>query len=107
VRGGAAGWLLEALGGRFVLLTVGEAAREVPSAGLARVHVALDGESAREGDLADGGDVAARYGHDRVYLVRPDQHVAARFTAEEARGGEAVPAALARALPGRVKEAAE
>ncbi|WP_108659028.1 FAD-dependent oxidoreductase [Acuticoccus kandeliae] len=81
---GAQGWLLDHLGGRFMLLTIGEGARAMALPRLARLHVALEGEAAAPGDLVDRGFVAARYGRDVAYLVRPDQHVVARFGADEA-----------------------
>lgn len=102
--GGEPAWLLERLGGRFILLTVGEGARGLSARGVDRLHVALPGETAEAGDLVDSGDVAARYGRGVAYLVRPDQHVAARFGAGEAAR---IPAALARAFPPAVKAAAE
>ena len=68
-------WLMSQLGGRFVCLVTGSA--EAPDAlpdGVDLVRVGRGGF----GD-ADG-KVQARYG-DGVYLVRPDQHVTARWIA--------------------------
>jgi 3-(3-hydroxy-phenyl)propionate hydroxylase len=74
------GWLLGRLGGRFALLSIGQPAPEVP--GLAAV-------------AADPGpELAARYLGQAArahYLVRPDQHVAARWVDPD-------PPAIARAL---------
>lgn len=58
------GWLLDTLGNRFALLAIGEAA--VPECGLPVVH-------------ATSAEARARYGDATVSLIRPDQHVAARF----------------------------
>ena len=63
------GWLLHALGGSFCLLSVG-GARPPAVAGLAQVH-------------AVGDEAVLRYGDGNVYLIRPDQHVAARFVEPE------------------------
>jgi len=86
-KDGRPGWLLNELGGDFVLLTVGDA---VPPkmAGLRNVHVGHGGIGDSE------GMVAKRYGTERAYLIRPDQHVAAVF---ERVDPEAITAALARA----------
>jgi 3-(3-hydroxy-phenyl)propionate hydroxylase len=82
---GQRSYLLEHLGGTFKLLALG--AVEVPD-GLEVVRVG-------PGGLADAdGLVEARYGSDLVYLVRPDQHVAARF---ERPTAAALAAALSRA----------
>jgi len=84
-----ASYLLDHLGGQFRLLVVGDAALPPLPAGLEVVRVAA------AGPLVDAeGLVAARYGAAVAYLVRPDQHVAARFAAPTAA---AVAAALARA----------
>jgi 3-(3-hydroxy-phenyl)propionate hydroxylase len=58
------GWLLNRLGGRFHLLATG-AARPPGGTGLDCV-------------IASGATARERYG-DALYLVRPDQHIAARF----------------------------
>ncbi len=80
VGNGADGWLLDRLGGRFSVLTVTDdpsAARGVPN-DLDQTVVATAGP-VPTGCLADPqGLVAARYGTGWHYLVRPDQHVAAR-----------------------------
>ncbi len=77
------GWLLDHLGGDFVLLGVGAAPPE--AGGLRRVSVGAPG-----GIPDSAGKVAARYGRG-VYLIRPDQHVAARWA-------EATPARIEAAL---------
>lgn len=95
VRGGhRRGWLLEHLGGRFVLLTVGEGARTMTGEGLTHIHVTLPGEVRANSDLSGGAEVAERLGRDVAYLVRPDQHIAARLV--PARGCD-LPGAFRRA----------
>ena len=71
---GQADWLTRQLGGKFCLLIIGD--QQPNLAGLNNdihvIHVGHDG-------LADcEGKVEARYGQG-VYLIRPDQHVAARW----------------------------
>jgi 3-(3-hydroxy-phenyl)propionate hydroxylase len=106
---GRPGWLLEHLGGDFVLLVLAETPTEVPDrAALARLRpgvrpciVSRDGpRNADDAILSDpDGLVHARYGGPgAVYLVRPDQHVAARFRGFEAA---AIERALLRASGGR------
>ena len=71
---GRDGWLLDHLGGDFVALGIGDLP-PTPVGVRRRVVGAA-------GDVGDPqGLVAARYGAVRgvVYLIRPDQHVAARF----------------------------
>jgi 3-(3-hydroxy-phenyl)propionate hydroxylase len=71
---GRDGWLLDHLGGSFVALGF-ETLPPTPS-GIRRLTVGASG------DLVDAhGLLAARYGGAPgvVYLIRPDQHVAARF----------------------------
>jgi 3-(3-hydroxy-phenyl)propionate hydroxylase len=73
-RHGRDGWLLDHLGGDFVALGFGDLP-PTPD-GVRRLSVGA------AGDLGDPhGLVAARYGGTPgvVYLIRPDQHVAARF----------------------------
>lgn len=84
------GWLLDRLGGRFQLLTVDADAPDRLDVGgieVERVAVSAAGnETLRErylGDAASG-----------VYLLRPDQHVAARWTSFDET---AVRAAVAKA----------
>lgn len=90
-KDGRPGWLLNELGGGFVLLSIGDA---VPPrmAGLRNVHVGHGGIGDKE------GMVAKRYGTARAYLIRPDQHVAAVFERIEP---QAIGAALARATATR------
>jgi 3-(3-hydroxy-phenyl)propionate hydroxylase len=75
------GWLLNRLGGSFQLLAIGDA--KVPDMpGLALLRA--------------GGELAqSRYGNGATYLIRPDQHVAARFQDPSA---EEIIAARDRAL---------
>ena len=78
------GFLLGRLGGAFKLLAVGDV--DPPACGL---------EIVGKGGLVDAnGLVAERLGRDIVYLVRPDQHIAARFSDPRA---DEIAAALARA----------
>ena len=86
--GDEACWLLERLGGRFALLAMGDVAVP-PDTGLPILGVGPNG-------LADpDGIAAARYGTGLLYLIRPDQHVAARFAVPTR---EAIAASHARAL---------
>ncbi|GAB5508120.1 MAG: FAD-dependent oxidoreductase [Rhizobiaceae bacterium] len=91
------GWLLGHCGGSFAVMAIDA---EIPS-GLPDdlTCIAVTGEPARRAN--DGsvlfdveGLVARRYGAGNVYLLRPDQHVAARF--REPSAGDLV-AALERA----------
>jgi 3-(3-hydroxy-phenyl)propionate hydroxylase len=92
---GRTGWLLEHLGGEFTLLALAEGPADVPDRGtLDRFAptpklciVSRNGTGgSRSGALHDrDGLVHARYGGPgAVYLIRPDQHVAARFRAFDA-----------------------
>ncbi|MEJ1156962.1 FAD-dependent oxidoreductase [Prosthecomicrobium sp. N25] len=87
------GWLLDRLGGRFQLVTIdAEAPARLEIAGIAVERLALSAADDPAGHLA------ARYlglAHSAVYLMRPDQHVAARWETYEAG---AVAAALHRAI---------
>jgi 3-(3-hydroxy-phenyl)propionate hydroxylase len=89
VRGG---WLLDRLGDRFVLLTIdADAPDTLDCGGIAVERLALsaaDDPSGAFGERYLGGARSA------VYLIRPDQHVAARWIAYDAA---AVAAAVARA----------
>jgi 3-(3-hydroxy-phenyl)propionate hydroxylase len=71
--GGKRGYLLDHLGRGFVLLVVGpQAMPALPGIDLLRIDAT--------GDLRDvDGHIARRYGTGTAYLIRPDQHVAARF----------------------------
>jgi 3-(3-hydroxy-phenyl)propionate hydroxylase len=101
---GGAGWLLEQLRGGPMVLALGRPI-EVPK-GVAQL-VVVEGDEGRAD--ADGvvrigdveGLVARRYGplDGRAYVLRPDQHVAARFLAPTQAG---IGAALDRAY-GRVE----
>ena len=74
-RAGTADYLLRHLGHDFVLLVLGEGAFSAPP-GVRIVHIGAGEE------MSDGmGLIADRYGWNCAYLVRPDQHIAARFSA--------------------------
>ena len=92
---GGDGWLLDHLGGAFKLLSIGRpvATRE----DLAQVVVADSPIEGVETITDSNGMLAERYGQaaGMAYLIRPDQHVAARFAAPEP---DAISTALARAM---------
>jgi 3-(3-hydroxy-phenyl)propionate hydroxylase len=94
VGSGKGGWLLNHVGGRFTMLAVEAELPETPE-GVERIVVTRD--PARRGATGDTvlldteGLAAARYGAGTVYLVRPDQHIAARFR-------HAAPAKIAAAM---------
>jgi 3-(3-hydroxy-phenyl)propionate hydroxylase len=100
---GRPGWLLEHLGGAFTVLHFGsDDAAPVDLRGLGNLRPALRlvhvnghaGATAAGGILGDPEGLArARYGGAPgvTYLIRPDQHVAARFSRYD-------PAAVGRAL---------
>ena len=86
-------YLLERLGGGFTLMTIdAEAPASVEENGIVATRLALDTASDPDGVLRARylGDASAA-----VYLIRPDQHVAARWPAFD---DNAVRAALRRAL---------
>ena len=86
------GWLLDRLGGRFQLLTIdAEAPERIEANGIAAERVGVSVNDDPSGALADRWLGNAWSG---VYLLRPDQHVAARWTTFDAA---AVEAAVARA----------
>ncbi|EKF17611.1 FAD-dependent oxidoreductase [Nitratireductor pacificus] len=93
------GWLLDHAGGGFVLLAVDCD----PPIGLpAGLHVVEVSGAARESGVGGvtrltdvDGTVAARYGRGRLYLVRPDQHIAAVFEHPDAHD---IAAAMTRAM---------
>ena len=90
---GRPGWLLNHLGDGFVLLAFGDAPADDVAIGGVAARVLRVGR-----DLADArGLLAERYDArpGTVYLIRPDQHVAARWRAFDAAR---VQAALARAI---------
>ncbi len=84
---GAMTWLLQHLGGKFKLL-VGARAFAPEVAGLEVLRIGDDFIDAN-------GQFSTRYGQGLVYLIRPDQHVAARFKAPTAAD---ILAAWARAM---------
>jgi 3-(3-hydroxy-phenyl)propionate hydroxylase len=90
-RDGADIWLLNLLGERFTLLSIGDAPR-IEVNDIPHIHVARAGEGPLE-DVA--GLATERYGAGLTYLIRPDQHVAAAFRVPEAA---AIIAARDRAL---------
>jgi 3-(3-hydroxy-phenyl)propionate hydroxylase len=99
VASGAARWLLESLGGDFICLYfVGEQTPAALSACLPRgVRLVAVSRDFRADACQDPtGVLAARYDArpGTLYLIRPDQHIAARWRQFEAR---AVATAMARA----------
>ena len=102
VDGPCGGWLLEHLGREFTLLTFGRVLDEATAASLASLPIPLRVvQVGGTGGVRDvDGLAASRYdGRDGTcYLVRPDQHVCARWrTFDRAK----VEAALARATRNR------
>ncbi len=97
VANGSAGWLLPHFGDGFALMAVeAELPANLPE-GVRPVVVSRDPRrrsSAAAFLLDHEGMVAQRYGAGNLYLVRPDQHVAARFSEPDAG---AIMAAHARA----------
>ena len=95
---GADGWLLDHLGGAFVLLCFGEVAAEALATGVRVLTVLPAGSATHDGAciIDCDGLVSRRYGAERgaAYLIRPDQHVAARF---RSFASASIAAALARA----------
>jgi len=84
-RNGRAGWLLESFGGGFVLLVAGidvpDGVRGIPDLTVLELGADLTdtkGDLVRRYDLGGGG----------TYLVRPDQHVAARWRRLDVRAVE-------------------
>ena len=110
VTGPRGTWLLDHLGGAFVLLAFGDgvapaAARALAEAPVPCRVVQVGGAAPADRDIVGDpeGLVAARYDGQggTCYLFRPDQHVCARWRAFDAK---AVRTALARAT-GRIEEA--
>jgi 3-(3-hydroxy-phenyl)propionate hydroxylase len=94
VTNGKGGWLLNHLGGGFAIMAVGAELPEETPAGVERVIITRDTGRLASADrmlLDTEGLATARYGAGMVYLVRPDQHIAARFR-------DATPAKIAAAL---------
>ena len=90
---GKSGWLLNALGGGFTILTFGPAPAEVVTSGAVKARVVSVGR-----DIEDKcGVLAQRYDAKpgTTYLIRPDQHVAARWRQFDAAK---IKQALTRAL---------
>jgi len=88
VVNGEGGWLLNHLGGSFTLLSFGNLdAIEGLDPAIDRIGVEPADQVGRR-DIAvlldEAGRAGERYGADNHYLVRPDQHVAARFCAPDA-----------------------
>lgn len=85
-RDGSATWLLQQLGGTFSLLVCEDAT--APSVmGLDALRIGQDVEDEQR-------LFAARYGQGFIYLIRPDQHIAARWKNPSA---DVIAAAFARA----------
>jgi len=72
------GWLIDRLGGRFQVVTINcEAPTALDVDGIEIEHLSLDAQHPEGGYLRERylGDAASA-----VYLIRPDQHIAARWT---------------------------
>ena len=106
--GGRPGWLLAQLGCGFTVMTFSGVGARPDASALARLRPACRLlVVSDDGDVADAeGLVALRYGANvgSTFLIRPDQHVAARF---ESFDPSALAEALARATasPGMREEA--
>ncbi len=94
---GQSGWLLEQLTGGFVLLALGVDVEPVDAGAFTPKVVSLgkdfedtEGLVSERYDAADGA----------VYLIRPDQHIAARWRGFDA---ESVKAAIAKATAGAIQ----
>lgn len=74
---GEAAWFLNQIGDGFTLLVFGDEAATDVSAGNVKAQVLRVGKDLQDKD----GTLAARYdaAPGTVYLIRPDQHVAARW----------------------------
>jgi 3-(3-hydroxy-phenyl)propionate hydroxylase len=87
VENGTAGWLLNHVGNGFAVLAVETELPPETSAGVQRLFVTRD-RARRTNEvttLIDGsGLVVERYGAGTTYLIRPDQHIAARFASATA-----------------------
>jgi len=99
LREGQPGWLLESLGAGFVVLFFGASAPQavIEAAGMS-ARVVTVGAPGSGAELIDREGLAAlRYaaGEGCVYLVRPDQHVAARWNRFHS---DDIAAALARCV---------
>lgn len=97
VANGSAGWLLPHFGGGFVLMAVETALPASLPEGVSPLLVSRDPRrrsNAAAFLLDHEGLVTQRYGAGNLYLVRPDQHVAARFAGPDVN---AIAAAHARA----------
>ena len=90
-------WLIELLGEGFTLLVIGAASAQI-DAGVFTPSLLVEGEDFvdRDGLVAERYDVHGG----AVYLIRPDQHVAARWRRFDAK---AIRAALSRATAGGIQ----
>jgi 3-(3-hydroxy-phenyl)propionate hydroxylase len=91
---GRPSWLLEHLGGDFVVMSFGTPAPVRQD--VRRLVIASEPVAGIETLCDESGLVAERYGgrDGATYVIRPDQHVAARFAKPT---GEKIATALARA----------
>ncbi|MEO1104675.1 MAG: hypothetical protein AAFW98_13235 [Pseudomonadota bacterium] len=90
---GEPGWLLDvinAAGPGFTMLSTGPGMADLTVPGTQRLHVGASGALG----VGKTDVFTERYGDDTAYLLRPDQHVAARFDRPDVA---AVGAALCRA----------
>jgi 3-(3-hydroxy-phenyl)propionate hydroxylase len=98
LRDGCPGWLLEQLGRHFTCLHFGDcaAARAISPQLPAGVHLLCVDRTANADLIDSGGQLHRRYAGapGTTYLIRPDQHIAARWRCFDA---DALAAAHARA----------
>ncbi|MCO6386149.1 FAD-dependent oxidoreductase [Aliihoeflea sp. 40Bstr573] len=75
------GWLLDHFGGRFAVMAVKADLPEGLPDEIGRVLVATDGTRRDDATILNDAEglVVRRYGAGTVWLIRPDQHLAARF----------------------------
>jgi 3-(3-hydroxy-phenyl)propionate hydroxylase len=88
VENGETGWLLNHAGNGFTVMAVESDLPDAIPDAVTKLFVTRDRSRRVNGatTLIDGdGIVAERYGYGMTYLIRPDQHIAARFASATGR----------------------
>ncbi|MEM9427674.1 MAG: FAD-dependent oxidoreductase, partial [Pseudomonadota bacterium] len=85
------GYLLDHFGGTFVVLSIDADVEDLTDLGLAGKHVAVSTRDDPSGAL---GERYLGTAQQAIYLIRPDQHVAARWPVYDA---DRLAAAIAKA----------